>query len=189
MSLGNWLRDYLFIPLGGSRGGAWQTARNLIITMTLCGLWHGADWPYVFFGFLQAVLLIGHSGFRSVCERLPTLSGLLQTSAGTALRVGITFVTFSMTLVIWRAPTLSAGFDMLRGMFVFRPDQAVLVMTSVWWCAAFVALCHALAQGDRWKRLVARLPAPVFGFGHALALTVALLLVAGAGRPFVYFQF
>jgi alginate O-acetyltransferase complex protein AlgI len=189
VSLGNWLRDYLFIPLGGSRGTAWQTYRNLIVTMTLCGLWHGADWPFVLFGFLQALMLIAHMAFRKFCERRPTLDALLQTPGGTALRVAVTFVSFCLTLVIWRAPTLGVAYDMLRTLVAPRGDQITLALTNVWWCVGLVAVCHLLARRDLWKRMVERVPAPVLGFGQAATVTLALLLVAGEGRPFVYFQF
>ena len=189
MSLGSWLRDYVFIPLGGSRGAFWQTGRNVILTMTLCGLWHGAAWPFVMFGFLQAVLMIIHMMFRGFCARRPTLDALLQTPAGTALRVSVTLLSFCITLVIWRAPTLYDGWEMVQALVVPRSDQLLQSMTSVWWCMLLVAICHALAHRDLWKRLSANVPAPVMGFGHALSLTAALLLVAGAGRAFVYFQF
>src|SRR5262249_34450072 len=60
ISLSNWLRDYVYVPLGGSRGGARTTYRNLALTMTLGGLWHGAAWTYVAWGVYQAALLISY---------------------------------------------------------------------------------------------------------------------------------
>jgi hypothetical protein len=78
---------------------------------------------------------------------------------------------------------------MLRTLVVPRGDQVSLVLTSVWWCVGLVALCHLLAYRDLWKRLAERVPTPVLGFAQAATVTLALLLVAGAGRPFVYFQF
>src|SRR6185437_16914963 len=55
ISLSTWLRDYLYIPLGGNRGSSWATYRNLMITMVLGGLWHGASWTFVFWGFLHGL--------------------------------------------------------------------------------------------------------------------------------------
>ena len=127
--------------------------------------------------------------FRQFCQRVPTLDALMQTSAGTALRIALTFTSFCMTIMIWRAATLSAGWDMLRTLFVPRGDQITLVTTNVWWCVGLVVLCHVLAQRDLWKRIVDRVPAPVLGFGQGAVVMLVLLLVAGAGRPFVYFQF
>ena len=63
ISLSTWLRDYVFIPLGGSRGGRWRTARNLMITMALGGLWHGAGLHFIVFGFVQGVWLAVHRWF------------------------------------------------------------------------------------------------------------------------------
>ena len=65
ISLSTWLRDYLYIPLGGSRGSAWQTHRNLLITMVLGGLWHGAAWTFVLWGVYHGLLLIAYRARRA----------------------------------------------------------------------------------------------------------------------------
>jgi alginate O-acetyltransferase complex protein AlgI len=190
ISLSSWLRDYLFFPLGGSRGGRWQTARNLLLTMTLGGLWHGAHWPYVAFGVLQGLLLTAHGTFRSWCKARPTLDTPLRTAGGTALRVAFTFFCFCCTLVVFRSPTLAAGADMLAAMFRPRGGAGAPVpVACLWYFLALVAVSHALGKSGAWRRLAPRLPPPVLGFGHALGLTLTLLLAAGGGRAFVYFQF
>ena len=96
--LSTWLRDYLFIPLGGSRGGFWFTASNLMITMALGGLWHGATWCWLVWGLLHAFMLIVHRAFRQFAEARPTLKWALETRPGTVLRILVTlfFVTLSM---------------------------------------------------------------------------------------------
>jgi alginate O-acetyltransferase complex protein AlgI len=71
ISLSTWLRDYLFIPLGGSRGSGWKTARNLMITMLLGGLWHGANWTFLIWGGLHGAMLVTHRLFRNWCEDRP----------------------------------------------------------------------------------------------------------------------
>src|SRR6266446_849208 len=73
ISLSSWLRDYLFIPLGGSRGSNWIVCRNLMLTMALGGLWHGTRWTFVVWGTLHGVYLIVHRFFRAYCEARPTL--------------------------------------------------------------------------------------------------------------------
>src|SRR5262249_4288762 len=88
ISLSTWLRNHIFIPLGGSRGNRWQTARNLLLTMALGGLWHGASWAYVVWGVLHGLLLIGHRAFASFCEGRRSLSEALCSRPGTVLRVG-----------------------------------------------------------------------------------------------------
>jgi alginate O-acetyltransferase complex protein AlgI len=190
ISLSSWLRDYLFIPLGGSRRGAWKTGRNLMVVMTLGGLWHGANWPYVAFGVLQGGLLIVHRVFRAWCTGRPRLAWLLQTPPGTVLRVLVTFTVFCGTLVVFRAASLGSGLAMLRAMVVPRDGLgAPIAPRALLGCLAVVAVCHALGKSRLWERTAARLPPSVLGLGHALTLTSALLLGAGTGQAFIYFQF
>jgi alginate O-acetyltransferase complex protein AlgI len=190
ISLSTWLRDYLFIPLGGSRGGRWRTCRNLLLTMTLGGLWHGASWPFVVFGFLQGCWLSLHRLFRDFCAYWPRLSRLLQSAAGTALRVAATFVMFACTLVVFRTATLALGWTMLHGMVTPQLGQGPpLPARGLWYTVAVVALCHALARRAGWKKMHDRLPSPVRGFGYAAVLTLALLLAPETNKAFIYFQF
>jgi alginate O-acetyltransferase complex protein AlgI len=190
MSLSGWLRDYLYIPLGGSRRGRWVTYRNLAVTMTLGGLWHGASWPYVAFGTLQGLLLTAHRAFRDFCGRRPWLDRALQTGPGTALRVTFTFVVFCLTLVIFRAPTLAAGLTAWGRMaWVHGGQRLTEVEGGLWLAVGLMVLGHALGRGRLGERWAARLPAPVRGLGLASLLTVTLLLTPTLYKAFVYFQF
>jgi alginate O-acetyltransferase complex protein AlgI len=190
ISLSSWLRDYVFFPLGGSRGGRWQTARNLLVTMTLGGLWHGANWPYVVFGTLQGLLLAGHREFRDFCGGRPRLTAFLATGAGTAVRVATTFTIFCATLVVFRSPTLASGLNILRAIVVPRAGLSLPgSLSNLLLALGVVVAGHAIARARRWPDLSMRVPAPLAGFGHAAALMMVLLLAPGSGRAFVYFQF
>jgi alginate O-acetyltransferase complex protein AlgI len=190
ISLSTWLRDYLFVPLGGSRGGRWRTCRNFLITMTLGGLWHGANWPFVAFGFLQGCWLSLHRLFRDACRGWPRFDGLLQSRPGTALRVAATFVAFSLTLVVFRSPSLAAGATLLGRLATYHAGRgAPLTGSSLAFLAALVAAGHALGSTARWTGWLTRLPSPVRGFGYAAAVTSALLLAVEADKAFIYFQF
>src|SRR5262249_2941337 len=118
MSLSSWIRDYLFIPLGGSRGSRWQTCRNVLVSMTLCGLWHGARWNYVVWGLASGVLLVIHLTFNSWCRRHAALDAWLQSAPGTALRVALTFASFCLSLAIFRTQSLAAAGAALWRMLV-----------------------------------------------------------------------
>jgi alginate O-acetyltransferase complex protein AlgI len=189
-SLSTWIRDYLFLPMGGSRGSRWQTYRNLIVTMTLMGLWHGANWPMVAFGFLQGCALSIHHAFRKLCDRWPRLTAMLLSPPGTVGRVAFTFLVFCTTLAIFRSPSLSSGLTMWRhmatphaGLGVPLPNRSFVYLVIV------VVVCHALGAGRRWKRVFDYLPAPVRGFSYATALTTALVLAPELDKAFIYFQF
>ncbi|MFN4261419.1 MAG: MBOAT family O-acyltransferase [Gemmataceae bacterium] len=190
ISLSTWLRDYLFIPLGGSRNGSWQTARNLMITMTLGGLWHGANWTFVIWGMLHGTLLIGHRAFRSFSQGMPRLDSLLQSHPGIWLRIGLTFSTVSLCWIFFRAQTLTDALTFLHRMFIpFKGRGAEMHNISLFVTLAVMLLCHILVQRGWWRRLAIRLPAPVMGFGYAAVLTLALMLAPDAGKAFIYFQF
>lgn len=103
ISLSSWFRDYVYIPLGGSRRGEWRTARNLIITFFLSGLWHGAAWNYVVWGGYHGVLV---ALWPSLAARVALLNGK-GGAAGVALRVGITFVLMHFGWLMFREHSLA----------------------------------------------------------------------------------
>jgi alginate O-acetyltransferase complex protein AlgI len=190
ISLSSWLRDYLFIPLGGSRCSRGRTCLNLLVTMTLGGLWHGANWPFVIFGVLQGCLLSAQRCFRDFCAPRPRLRAVLATAPGTALRVALTFFAFCLTLAVFRSPTLADGVRLIRHLFdSHRGLGPALPIINLWVTIAVVVVCHAVASLRLWPRWSARVPAPVLGAGYAVAATLALVLVPELGKSFIYFQF
>ena len=190
ISLSSWLRDYLFIPLGGSRGGEWQTARNLMLTMTLGGLWHGASWTFVLWGIVHGCLLIGHRLFRMVVSRLPRLEYALDSRIGTAGSVLLTFLTICCTWVMFRATSFETMALVFKRMFVPSPGLGTPVAPAgLLYIYLIVALCHWLAYQMWFKRSMTRLPGQVIGVGYCTVLMVALLLAPKSGQAFIYFQF
>src|SRR6476620_1713762 len=107
MSLSSWFRDYLFIPLGGSRLGAGRTVLNLFIVMFLAGLWHGAAWTFVVWGLVHGTFLGGHAVLRQF--------GL--TPRTVTLNRTITFLLVCAAFVIFRSPSLGVAGDILSSMF------------------------------------------------------------------------
>jgi alginate O-acetyltransferase complex protein AlgI len=190
ISLSSWLRDYLFIPLGGSRGGFWKVSRNLLVTMMLCGLWHGASWTYLLFGAAHGLLMVGNRLFRAWAEVRPRVERLLASWVGTAACVAVTFVTFCFTLVLFRATSLASFGVLVRRMFMpVGGEPAPGKDTAVLLAYVIVAICHWLAYQAWFKRLSIRLPSPVVGCGYAAVLLAALLLAPQGGQAFIYFQF
>ncbi|HET6881244.1 MAG TPA: MBOAT family O-acyltransferase [Pirellulales bacterium] len=190
ISLSSWLRDYVFLPLGGSRAGGWRTYRNLFVSFTVCGLWHGAAWPYVVFGMLQGLLVSGHRLWQEFSKKRPALERLLLSPPGTHLRKATTFTTFCLTLVIFRSPTLTSGFDMLGHMFWRHPGGGhALPLVALWLPALAMYLAHLAAEHNTWRRPLLSLPSPLRGLAYALTLSLALLFNPGAATAFIYFQF
>ncbi len=191
ISLSSWLRDYLFIPLGGSRCSTARANRNLMITMTLGGLWHGASWTFVVWGVLHGLLLIVHKTFQGFCKSRPRVDRLLQSAPGTLLRVGLTFLSVCVGWIFFRATTFSIAADVLRRMALFQAEGAPgpLPSSGIILTLLLVALCHVVRRFDLWRKWHMRLPAPMLGFSYAAAVTVALILAPSGTKPFIYFQF
>jgi alginate O-acetyltransferase complex protein AlgI len=189
ISLSSWLRDYLFIPLGGSRGKRWQTARNLLITMTLGGLWHGASWTFVFWGALHGSLLVVHRAFRDFSKGRPRLERGLQSVPGTLSRMLLTFTCVAVGWVFFRAATFGTAFTLLHRVLVWHSGQGTPIpLLNLRWTLLFLWTCHAIAYWVPWRKLW-RLPAPIQGFVYASALVLAQVLAPDTGKVFIYFQF
>jgi alginate O-acetyltransferase complex protein AlgI len=190
ISLSTWLRDYLYIPLGGSRGGRWLTHRNLLLTMTLGGLWHGASWTFVLWGLLHGLLLCGHRLWSAAASARPRLSALLRSPPGRAVCVALTFLTVSLAWVLFRATSLDNALAVFGRLVTLAPGASVKIQPSAVLVTVLVmAVCHAVALGRLWERWLARLPAPVLGCGYAAVLTLALVLAPDTDKVFIYFQF
>ncbi len=184
ISLSRWLRDYLYIPLGGNRGGAFQTYRNLMLTMLLGGLWHGASFNFIIWGGYHGALLgIERAAGRS--KFLASPSALLY-----PVRAILTFVLVCVGWVFFRAVTLDDSLYVIGEMFTGAWNADVLVPV---WLFAFVgiALLIAIAE-ERWE-WIERLPRgsswTYAALLIALMLTVELIGVTEKAVPFIYFQF
>jgi alginate O-acetyltransferase complex protein AlgI len=188
MSLSTWLHDYLYVPLGGNRGSQLITYRNLMITMLLGGLWHGASWHFVVWGALHGVALAVHRSRRSATgatRSTPTVDDTLAI-------VG----TFTLVTVFWvffRAASLSDAFDFFGAMTksltgpsagAWKPAAILIVL--------FGAITFAIDYVDRSRRKTRPLQTWPMWLQGALAgaAVVALIVWSGAApQPFIYFQF
>jgi D-alanyl-lipoteichoic acid acyltransferase DltB (MBOAT superfamily) len=187
ITLSSWLRDYLYIPLGGNRRGESRTLVNLLLTMLLGGLWHGAAWNFVIWGGLHGVLLMIHREFGRSRDADREI-GLRDVP-----RIGATFVLVSVAWVFFRAPSFEEANLFLLGMVGAGTGTGwPLFQTGV------VTLCGALHVLERVLRvrgaaIRAALSQPFWGpivQAAGLGLVVGLAIaVGGAGGEFIYFQF
>lgn len=184
ITLSRWMRDYLFIPLGGSQRGRILTVRNLAITTVCVGLWHGAAWTFVVFGVMQGVFLGGHALLRSMGRpALPFWLGRI-----------LTYLSFVISLVVFRSPTLEHAGHVLAAMFGaggFGLDQlgalhgaAVVPMVFALEIIALLVWVNTMPNTFEYKLQPRRRTAIALGLGF----TVNMVLIA-APSPFLYFQF
>ena len=189
ISLSTWLRDYLFIPLGGSRGSTWATNRNLMITMILGGLWHGATWSFAIWGALHGIFLVVHRLFQSFVSTRPNWKSALATPQGTAFRTLITIFCVGLAWVFFRKD-LAGALTIFQHLFTLHAGLGPpMPNRMLWTLLGFVAVCHWLMASGTWRTVWPKLPAELQGFGYATCLIVAMVLAPDQSQSFIYFDF
>lgn len=186
ISLSSWLRDYLYIPLGGNRKGSIRTQANLMLTMLIGGLWHGASWQFVAWGGLHGFYLVLERGLKNGLGHLRihrTWIGLLILSALTHLCVVLTYVffrahSFSDAFLLLGQMVSGTGIEMLT---VQEYRTAIIMAVSVF---GF----HFFMRDRSLKTIVFKTP-PVLLAGCMAVMLILLVLTPGDDRAFIYFQF
>jgi len=171
ISLSLWLRDYLYIPLGGNRKGRWCTYANLMLTMLLGGLWHGANWKFVIWG--------GYHGALLAMER----------ALGRAIPRVLTFLLVSVGWVFFRAASLSESLAVIGRLFYGPAGAGLWARWQVYLVLGTLVLA-ILEEKFAWFEGLVKAPAWAYGAAMALLfLGLELIGLTGVSVPFVYFQF
>lgn len=200
ISLSSWLRDYLYIPLGGNRKGSLRTYSNLLIVFFLCGLWHGASWTFVCWGL--------YHGFFLIAERTPL--GKWVSSLWPGIRYPITMVIVIVGWVIFRSESLAQASYFLKIMFFLLPGSERELLTLFFDTKLAVELTAAILfslpvlpwlirlRQDIEKRLAGSSQRAYFAIttetiGLVILIYLTYLttisLAAGVYNPFIYFRF
>jgi D-alanyl-lipoteichoic acid acyltransferase DltB (MBOAT superfamily) len=193
ISLSTWLRDYLYIPLGGNRRGKGRAYLNLMLTMTLGGLWHGAAWRYVVWGVYHGLLLCAHRAVQPWLARHVAPRSTLGRRAWFVVRVFFHLV--CLGFLIFRAPTLARAWLMCANVvrrFGFSWQYAVYIwqLLAIAGAVAMSLLVMQIVQYVKKDDLVVlRLPVPVRALVYAGAFLSFLMLGEYAGDAFIYFAF
>jgi D-alanyl-lipoteichoic acid acyltransferase DltB (MBOAT superfamily) len=186
ISLSTWLRDYLYIPLGGNRGSNLLKYRNLMVTMVLGGLWHGAAWTFVIWGFYHGTLLVLHHLLRPMLEKWVRNSG-----AWKALKVVVTFQLMAIGWLIFRAENFGQLREMLLSLISCWSGTGItLSMATSLITYSWPLLVVQLCQQNQGSLL------PQYNWPHTLRVAFYSLLVymiftygVMSGQEFIYFQF
>ncbi|MFW6089268.1 MAG: MBOAT family O-acyltransferase [Gemmatimonadota bacterium] len=188
ISLSTWLRDYLYIPLGGNRKGPGRTYVNLMITMLLGGLWHGAAWTFVVWGGLHGVYLAAERFLR---ERFGGIA--LVKTWGFRLGLGLlTYFLVNLTWVFFRAQDFPTAWRLIRSMLLLEPGGDLVLPTFDVILVSVITVgmlaVHWTMRNRRLEQVVARTPwwltAAVWG-----TMLHLIIITQGSGDAFIYFQF
>jgi alginate O-acetyltransferase complex protein AlgI len=190
ITLSNWVRDYIYIPLGGSRKGAKRRIINLLLAMTICGIWHGASWTFMLWGiFHGAVLGIYHWGKKRY---------QINFLKGTTLRLASIFLTCQIVSIGWvffRSPTIGKALIYISEMFMrFRlidlwaNKKSILILLLLFAFHWGEDLLHRNPLGYR-MMWVQKVPGPLRGLAYFIIFILMIILYPGEQQQFIYFRF
>lgn len=188
ISLSTFLRDFLYIPLGGNRQGPVRSAINLMVVMFIGGLWHGAAWTFVVWGLIHGVCLVIERILRSFFG-----DASWAQSAGARVFFGLaTYLTVCFAWVFFRATDFSSAARLISGMVgTFPRGDAILTtreILQVFLVTAGLLLAHWRLRDTSLEAVIARLPRWLVVAGWTFMLC-AIILTQGSGNAFIYFQF
>ena len=186
ISLSTWIRDYIYVPLASGRRGDRAIYRNLIITMTLAGLWHGASWNFVLWGAYNGVLLSVERMWR--VRRRRKRAGTVVVDLH-ALQVVCTFLVFSMGAPFFRLASFTDAVHVLKAMFAGPPGTVLL---NPWQIGLLLVSLGAAWAEERynWFDRISKGPEWAYAAGlAAMLLCLSLFAVTDNYVPFIYFQF
>ena len=188
ISLSTFLRDYLYIPLGGNQVRPLRAASNLVIVMFLGGLWHGAAWTFVVWGLLHGSYLVIERVVRICCAE----RWWLNNPIGWTIAGGATFVAVCVAWVFFRAPDFTVASRMLSGMFGgHAKGDAILTTREILQVASVVfgmIATHWMLRNSSIEIAVTRMPRWIVTATWAL-MACAIIFNQGYGNAFIYFQF
>ncbi|MBX7202607.1 MAG: MBOAT family protein [Bacteroidia bacterium] len=201
ISLSSWFKDYLYIPLGGSKGGNWMRIRNTFIIFIVSGFWHGANWTFIAWGFLNALFIMPSIIMKTNRNNLEIVAqGRLLPSLTEFLQITVTFSLAVFAWIFFRAESMSHALQFIQDMFagLFSKAGYIEAFNFMYWkVGAYLPLLllafliiewlgreeqFALAKiGLNWKRPLR--------FALYYSIIIAIFWFAGKEQQFIYFQF
>lgn len=192
ISLSSWLRDYLYIPLGGNRKGNARTYLHLLVTFLLCGLWHGAAWTFVLWGFAHGIYVAGHRMILSRWKGARSGSQESGRKIAIMLKVFLTFHIVAITWVLFKSSNLSIAVDYFKGLLRLGDFSEFNIAVIFAGCLVLTLdMLHKWYGEQTWLSRahgyrVLRLAAAQF---IAIGVVAAAIGHLGTATPFIYFQF
>lgn len=192
ISLSTWFRDYLYIPLGGSKGGTWMKVRNTFIIFIVSGFWHGANWTFIAWGLINALFIMPSILFNSNRNNLDTVAqGKIIPSLKETFQVVITFLMASFCWIFFRAENLTHAFDYINGIFSMSAFAIPNIKLDyvLWFILPFM-LIEWLGRERQYaiSHMGLNWPAPLRWIFYYL-IVVIIFYFAGSEQQFIYFQF
>ncbi len=190
ISLSTWLKDYLYIPLGGNRHGKLRTNFNLMLTMLLGGLWHGASWQFVIWGGLNGIGLIVYKYWRQISPFRETRTWAVRFYA-----IFLTFIFISATRIWFRAESMQIANDIMtqivQAFNLNKIGEIILAYKNVFGIMIFALAIHWLSADfkEKYRQFFVRMPAWAKALSAVIIVFVIWQMRTADLQPFIYFDF
>ena len=195
ISLSSWFRDYLYIPLGGSQGSKFNQIRNIFIIFIVSGFWHGANWTYIIWGFLNALYFLPlmllnrnrkHLGSISLKKNVPNLT--------TILKISITFFATVLAWIFFRSESVYQAFDYLKKIFsssLFKMPEnlSILMLTHIIIIIAFIIVEWMQREQLHGLELTGSKLSRIYRWSIYYLIILSIIWYGGNQQEFIYFQF
>lgn len=192
ISLSTWFRDYVYIPLGGSRHSKIISVRNVFIIFLISGFWHGANWTYIIWGLFHAILFI--PSFIKKNNRKFISSIVAENSLFPSLRefcaMVATFLLVTIGWVFFRSENIINAFEYLLGMFSdFNGDELFIYLQGIPYVLTLIILDFLLRHNERLETVILTKKLRWFVYSILLLVVLSYLLMSNSNNEFIYFQF
>jgi len=189
ITLYSFMRDYLYISLGGSRVKTWRLVFNVAFTMTLVGFWHGANWQFIVWGFYNGMLIVSYRLVLIGIDTTPWFKTFLDTLPGKIARVGFNNILFFIGLAIFRCPSIQESFRAVLRMMTFSSTGDFLFNPMVLVFYGVILAASVACELSLPTRVAKSIPFPIRCLGYALLILVLVIFGPSNTQAFVYFQF
>lgn len=191
ISLSSWFKDYVYIPLGGSKGGVWMKIRNTFIIFLLSGLWHGANWTFIFWGLLNAVYIMPSILRNTNRSNLDIVAvGKSLPSLGEFFSIIITFSLTSVAWIFFRAENIQQAIEYISRMF-FKSLFSIpsILPSALMIIILFFIIVEWLGREDKYAIEKFALNSLHLRYAFYIFLMILIFVFAGNEEQFIYFQF
>jgi len=187
ISLSSWLRDYLYIPLGGNRAGAFNTYRNLFLTMLLGGLWHGAAWNFIWWGVYQGLILV----IYRLASKNKILSPLLENKSKLAVgcQMFVMFILANIGWIIFRSTSVEQIFYLLTHWSFAASENTLEFASTLVFFSAPLLLVQFWQNLSRDLLIITKLPLWLTNLIYGFLIVNICLYGVRQSTEFIYFQF
>ena len=186
ISLSTWFRDYLYIPLGGSKEGKWKSIRNIFVIFIVSGFWHGANWTFIFWGLFHSILFLPSFFFKTNRKYASSLiaENTLLPNGKEFFQVLITFILVTIGWVFFRSETISDSFNYLNKMF-FEFGHSILYKRVILFVVSLIIIDYLIRKEEK-------LDFKFFGNIELIFSAVIIFFIIwfyNQSSNFIYFQF